>query len=78
MGLQLETDYDTLKSSIQSEEAILPSLVKYIDFDSELFDWKSNQLSFFIRKKQEYKSENEFRLILIYPKVLMNKVKEFW
>ena len=71
-GVAIETDYETLKESIKTNEIIYPTLIKYIDFKKDLIHWKYNALTVYTLKRKEYKSENEFRLILPYPKSIEN------
>lgn len=73
-GVAIQTSYEALKSSILSPETIYPSLVRYIDYDNEMVDWNSNGLTVYTLKRQEYKSENEFRLILPFPRQVLDQL----
>ncbi len=73
-GLAIQTDYSTLKESFETNEIIYPSQIKYIDFENEYVDWKSNSLITYSIKRKEYKSENEFRLMLAYPREIEDKI----
>ena len=64
-GIAIETDYDALKSSTESEEDIYPARIQYLDFNKDTIDWKWNTLSVFTIKKREYSAEKEFRSKLI-------------
>ena len=74
-GVAIQTDYKNLKQSVNTEETVYPSEVSYVDFDNDIVNWKSNTLSFFTIKRQEYKSENEFRLIVSNPKSVENELR---
>jgi hypothetical protein len=73
-GVAIKTDYEALKSSILSTETIYPTLVRYIDFENEIVDWKSSGLTVYTLKRREYKSEKEFRLILPFPRLVMDQL----
>lgn len=66
-GVAIETNYLSLINCITTTDVIYPTLIKYIDFDNDAIDWKSNGLTVFTLKRKEYKSENEFRLVLPFP-----------
>lgn len=75
-GVAIETNYETLKESIRSKETVLPTLVNYVDFKNDIVSWASNGLTAFTLKRKEYKSENEFRLILSYPRIVEDQLLE--
>ncbi len=75
-GIAIETDYENLKKSIQTNETIYPTEIRYIDFNNEAVDWRSNALTVYTLKRKEYKSENEFRLILSFPKVIEEEIRK--
>lgn len=73
-GIAIETDYEKIKESFISEEKVFPTEIKYLDYKKDIVDWKSNGLTVYTLKRKEYKSENEFRLILPYPRIIEDKV----
>ena len=76
-GIAIETDYDTLKESIVSRETIFPTLVRYVDFKNDVINCLNNGLTVYTLKRKEYKSENEFRLILAYPRILEDQLLKY-
>ncbi len=77
-GIAIETDYDALKSSTESEEDIYPARIQYLDFNKDTIDWKWNTLSVFTIKKREYSAEKEFRLIISRPKGVATQRNTFY
>lgn len=69
-GIAIETNYERLKESINTVETVYPTEIEYVDYLDDIFDWKSNALTAFTAKKQEYKAESEFRLIMPNPELL--------
>lgn len=69
-GVAIETDYEKLKTSILSSDTIYPTLIQYINFANDAVDWRENALTVYSLKRQEYKSENEFRLVLPWPQTI--------
>lgn len=76
-GVAVETNYSSLKGSIDTTDVIYPTLVNYIDFDTSIIDWKSNALTVFTLKRKEYKSENEFRLVLPFPNSIEKQLSNY-
>lgn len=75
-GLAIETDYESLADSIDSDEFIRPCLVKYIDYNNDNIGYNGNGLLQFTLKRREYKSENEFRLIMTSSRDLDNQFEK--
>lgn len=73
-GIAIKTTYEKLKSAIKTTEVVYPTVIKYVDFDNEIIDWKNNGLTAFTIKRNEYKSEKEFRLIISYPRELEDQL----
>lgn len=73
-GIAIETNYEILKDSIETNEIIYPTEINYIDFNNDIIDWKSNAMTVYTIKRKEYKSENEFRLILPFPRDIQNQI----
>lgn len=73
-GLAIKTDYERLKASIESSEDIYPTEICYLDYQDDDIDWKSNGLTAFTIKRKEYKSENEFRLLLSDPRIIEDQL----
>lgn len=69
-GIAIETNYERLKESINTVETVCPTEIRYVDFQKDNMDWKSNTLTVFTVKKIEYKAESEFRLIMSSPDLL--------
>ena len=44
------------------------------DFQNDIIDWKSNGLTAYTLKRKEYKSENEFRLIISHPRIIEDQL----
>lgn len=76
-GVAIETTYEDLKSSISDDESIFPTEIRYVDFDRQSFDFKSNGLSLFTIKRIEYKSESEFRLLVSHPRKIENQLTKY-
>ncbi len=76
-GIAIETTYERLKNSIVSTEAVYPTEIQYLDYKRDIVDWKSNGLTAFTIKRKEYQSENEFRLLIAYPRILEDQLKNF-
>lgn len=72
-GIAIETDYKSLKESINTVETVYPTEIEYSDFQRDFVDWKSNALTVFTVKKIEYKAESEFRLIISSPELLKER-----
>ena len=75
-GIALQTTYNEIKESIMDDEDIYPTEIQYIDFKKDFIDWKSNGLTVYTIKRIEYKSENEFRLIICFPKEIQKKYSQ--
>ncbi|WP_410879898.1 hypothetical protein [Myroides sp. DW712] len=73
-GIAIETSYEKLKLSLKSGENVFPTEVAYIDFENNVFDWKSNAMTVYTIKRKEYKSESEFRLIISHPRRLEDEL----
>ncbi len=73
-GIAIETNYERLKESIETEEEVYPTEIKYLDFKNDYLDDQSNFLTVYTIKRKEYKSENEFRLIMSYPRIIHDRV----
>ncbi|MFI5218989.1 MAG: hypothetical protein ACHQNT_05820 [Bacteroidia bacterium] len=73
-GIAIETKYEDLKAAVESNEAIYATEVMYIDFHKEIINWQANAMTVYTMKRQEYKSENEVRLILSHPKVIEDQL----
>lgn len=73
-GLAIQTDYNRLKESILTDESIHPTEIRYLDYNNVFVDWKFNTMTFYTLKRNEYKSENEFRLILSHPRFVENQI----
>lgn len=73
-GVAIESKYSRLKKSIETNEPIYPTEVKYIDFKNEVIDWDRNLMKLYTIKRFEYKSENEFLLLISHPKVLEDEL----
>lgn len=73
-GIAIETNYERLKESIESTEDVYPTEINYLDYKHDHLDWKSNSLTVYTIKRKEYKSENEFRLIITYPRIIEDQV----
>lgn len=75
-GIAIESKYSKLKKSISTEELVYPTEVKYIDFKNDTIDWEKNFMKLYSLKRFEYKSENEFRLLIFHPRILEDKLLE--
>lgn len=76
-GVCIETTYNKLISSCNFEDGdYFPTEIQYFDFKNDNFDYQSNALSPFTIKRKEYKSENEFRLLIKRHKSLMDQMKD--
>ncbi|SIO07353.1 hypothetical protein [Algoriphagus halophilus] len=75
-GIAIKTSYEKLKRAIETKEDVYPTVINYIDFDKDIVDWKSNGLTAFTIKRNEYKSEKEFRLIISYPRELEDQLSQ--
>ncbi|MFA6104439.1 MAG: hypothetical protein WCV67_17270 [Victivallaceae bacterium] len=73
-GIAIESDYQTLKNSILSKELVYPTVVTYLDYKKDSFRWKNNGMTLYAIKKCEYKAENEFRLIMSFPREIEDKM----
>jgi len=73
-GVAIETTYEQLKKSVISDEMIYPTEIRYLDYHHDHINWQSNGLTAFTIKRKEYKSENEFRLILAFPRILEDEI----
>lgn len=76
-GVAIETNYELLKDSILSSESIYPTHVQYVDFKNDIINLESNQLTVYTLKRKEYKSENEFRLILWHPRIIEDQLLKY-
>ena len=74
-GVAIETNYDCLKKSITSSEEVYPTEINYLDYERDYLDWKSNALTPYTIKRKEYKSENEFRLLIAHPRLIENQLQ---
>jgi hypothetical protein len=75
VGVAIQTDYESLKQSImEPENNVFPSLVQYVDFETEYGKGGNNLLVLYTQKRAQYKSENEFRLILPWPRLTESAV----
>ena len=76
-GIAIKTTYEKLKAAIKTPEDVFPTVIKYVDFDNDIIDWKNNGLTAFTIKRNEYKSEKEFRLIIAYPRELEDQLSHY-
>ncbi|MDD2563601.1 MAG: hypothetical protein PHU27_05245 [Salinivirgaceae bacterium] len=65
-GIAIKTNYSSLKQSITDNQHhdVLPGIIQYVDRENDFVDYESNTLQPYTIKGQEYKYENEFRLII--------------
>jgi hypothetical protein len=75
-GIAIETTYEQLKKSLVTDDTVYPVEIKYLDFFRDFIDWQSNVLTAFTVKRKEYKSENEFRLLISNPIEIVNKARQ--
>jgi hypothetical protein len=75
-GIAIESKYSKLKKSISTKEVVYPTEVKYVDFKNVTIDWENNILKLYTLKRFEYKSENEFRLLISHRRILEDKLLE--
>ncbi|MBN1838624.1 MAG: hypothetical protein JW802_01115 [Campylobacterales bacterium] len=73
-GIAIKTDYERLKKSIESSEDVYPTEIRYLDYAHDYINWQANGLTAFTIKRKEYKSENEFRLLLAYPRIIEDQL----
>ncbi len=73
-GVAIEIDYECLKKSITSSEQVYPTEINYLDYERDYLDWKSNALTPYTIKRKEYKSENEFRLLIAHPRLIEDQL----
>lgn len=73
-GIAIETNFESLKESIESTENIYPTEINYLDYKHDHLEWQQNSLTPYTSKRKEYKSENEFRLIISNPKIVEDKL----
>lgn len=66
-GIAIETTYGKLKEAIDTDEFIFATEINYINFQEELVNLQSNSLTPFTIKREEYKSEQEIRLLIQNP-----------
>lgn len=72
-GICIETTYEDLISSCDFEDSYVnPTEIQYLDFKNDLFPYNGNGLAPFTIKRKEYKSENEFRLIMSSNKKIVD------
>lgn len=76
-GIAIQTDYENLKQSVESLESVYPTEIRYLDYKEDIIDWQSNGLTAYTIKRKEYKSENEFRLIMSYPRIIEDQILAF-
>jgi hypothetical protein len=76
-GIAIETNYYNLKLSVIDDENAYPTEVQYVNFKTDQIDWQSNTLSVYTIKRIEYKSENEFRLIISYPRQIEDQLTQY-
>lgn len=74
-GIAIESTYEDLKAAALDTEPAYPTEIKYLDYDKERIDWKSNSMSVFTIKRREYKAESEFRLIVMFPRQIEDQVQ---
>ena len=67
-GIAIKTTYSKLKQAFETQETIYPTIINYIDFENDVVDWQSNMMTAYTLKRNEYKSEKEFRLLLSNPR----------
>lgn len=73
-GVAVETTFDKLKSSLITDDIVYPTEIRYLDYKEDLIDRQNNVLTAYTIKRNEYKSENEVRLIISSPKVVQDKI----
>lgn len=76
-GIAIETTYNNLKNAIVDEEEVYPTNISYVDFNKEYVDLGANMLKPYTIKRIEYKSENEFRLIVAFPRQIENQIAQY-
>lgn len=76
-GIAIETTYNNLKNAIVDEEVVYPTNISYVDFNKDYVDLGANMLKPYTIKRIEYKSENEFRLIVAFPRQIENQVTQY-
>jgi len=85
-GVAIQTNSERIINSFkETEQAIYPSKVRYIDYNTEIWYHEieypyisRNSLTPFIHKRIEYKSENEFRLFHIVKEVIFYQGEQYW
>ncbi|MBE9469467.1 MAG: DUF2971 domain-containing protein [Bacteroidetes bacterium] len=81
-GIAIKTKKEKLYESLKkSKENIWPSKVRYIDYDKDSwfgndYPYSLNFIAPLIHKKNEYKDENEFRLIIHKEEIIHNP--DYW
>jgi hypothetical protein len=75
-GVAIETTYENLKSSINSTETVFPTEIQYLDYEHALTGWQAGALTAFTIKRKEYKSENEFRLMIAFPRIIEDQLMQ--
>jgi len=62
-GIAIATNYETLKTSLDSLEKIYPTEIRYVNFKN-INILKPNTFTPYTLKQEAYKSENELRLLI--------------
>ena len=75
-GIAIKTSYNKLKESLKKErvEDITPLLINYIDYNEAKTPLIPHAAAYLSIKREEYKYENEFRLVITRPKHIENMI----
>lgn len=73
-GIAIETNYKSLKESLETDEYIYPTEIQYIDFDADIINLQSNAFTVYTIKRKEYKSEHELRLMIHLPNLVEDQL----
>ncbi len=73
-GIAIQTTHEKLQKAIISKEDVYPTEINYLNYQKDLINHLDNGMNVFTYKRQEYKSENEFRLIISYLRLLEDQL----